>query len=164
MSRQPSWFSNPFRTVRKKSVYDAGEFFGFQYIFRIVTGYSFLEEQRFDKAGVFTYSAEDGTEAAALSGQISEDVMQQRYHELMSLQCKISEEINQSLEGKELDVLIEGSDEEQKNVAYGRSYREAPEVDGQVFVEGLEDAQPGEIVRARVSQGFTYDVVCEPIA
>lgn len=125
--------------------------------------YSFLEEQRFDKAGVFTYSAEDGTEAATLPGQISEDVMQERYHELMSLQCKISEEINQSLEGKELDVLIEGSDEEQENVAYGRSYREAPEVDGQVFVEGLSDAQPGEIVRARVSQGFTYDVVCEPV-
>lgn len=125
--------------------------------------YSFLEEQRFDKAGVFTYSAEDGTEAATLPGQISEDVMQERYHELMSLQCKISEEINQSLEGKELDVLIEGSDEEQENVAYGRSYREAPEVDGQVFVEGLADAQPGGIVRARVSQGFTYDVVCEPV-
>ena len=126
--------------------------------------YSFLEEQRFDKAGVFTYSAEDGTEAATLPGQISEDVMQERYHELMSLQCKISEEINQSLEGKELDVLIEGSDEEQENVAYGRSYREAPEVDGQVFVEGLADAKPGEIVRARVSQGFTYDVVCEPVS
>ena len=123
--------------------------------------YSFLEEQRFDKAGVFTYSAEEGTEAATLPGQISEDVMQQRYHELMSLQCKISEEINQSLEGKELDVLIEGSDEEQENVAYGRSYREAPEVDGQVFVEGLKDAKPGEIVRVRVAQGFTYDVVCE---
>lgn len=125
--------------------------------------YSFLEEQRFDKAGVFTYSAEDGTEAATLPRQISEDVMQERYHELMSLQCKISEEINQSLEGKELDVLIEGSDEEQENVSYGRSYREAPEVDGQVFVEGMADAHPGEIVRARVSQGFTYDVVCEPV-
>ena len=125
--------------------------------------YSFLEEQRFDKAGVFTYSAEEGTAAAELPGEISEDVMQERYHELMSLQCKISEEINQSLEGKELDVLIEGSDEEQENVAYGRSYREAPEVDGQVFVEGLEKAQPGEIVRARVAQGFTYDIVCEPL-
>ena len=125
--------------------------------------YSFLEEQRFDKAGVFTYSAEEGTEAASLPGQISEDVMQERYHELMSLQCKISEEINQSLEGKKLGVLIEGNDEEQENVAYGRSYREAPEVDGQVFVEGLADAKPGEIVRARVSQGFTYDVVCEPV-
>ena len=125
--------------------------------------YSFLEAQRFDKAGVFTYSAEEGTAAAELPGRVSEEVMQGRYHELMSLQCKISEEINQSLEGKELDVLIEGSDEEQENVAYGRSYREAPEVDGQVFVEGLANAQPGGLVHVRVAQGFTYDVVCEPI-
>ncbi len=125
--------------------------------------YSFLEAQRFDKAGVFTYSAEEGTAAAELPGRVSAEVMQGRYHELMSLQCKISEEINQSLEGKELDVLIEGSDEEQENVAYGRSYREAPEVDGQVFVEGLANAQPGDLVHVRVAQGFTYDVVCEPI-
>ena len=125
--------------------------------------YSFLEAQRFDKAGVFTYSAEEGTAAAELPGRVSEEVMQGRYHELMSLQCKISEEINQSLEGKELDVLIEGSDEEQENVAYGRSYREAPEVDGQVFVEGLANVQPGNLVHVRVAQGFTYDVVCEPI-
>ena len=123
---------------------------------------SFLEEQRFDKAGVFTYSAEEGTAAAELPGRVSEHVMQERYHDLMSLQCKISEEINRSLEGKELDVLIEGRDEAQENVVYGRSYREAPEVDGQVFVEGMESVQPGDFVRVRVAQGFTYDVVCEP--
>ena len=123
---------------------------------------SFIEEQRFDKAGIFTYSAEEGTPAAEFPGQIAEDVMQARYHELMSLQCKISEEINQSLEGKELEVLVEGREEEQKNVAYGRSYREAPEVDGQVFIEGCGDVQPGDMLRVRVSQGFTYDVVGEP--
>ncbi|MBP5200545.1 MAG: 30S ribosomal protein S12 methylthiotransferase RimO [Schwartzia sp.] len=124
--------------------------------------YSFLEEQRFDKAGIFTYSAEDGTPAAKLPGRMSEDVMQARYHELMSLQCKISEEVNRSLEGKVLDVLVEGREAEQENVAYGRSYREAPEVDGQVFIEGCGDAQPGDMMRVRVSQGFTYDVVGEP--
>ena len=124
--------------------------------------YSFLEEQRFDKAGIFTYSAEDGTPAAKLPGRIPEDVMQARYHELMSLQCKISEEVNRSLEGKVLDVLVEGREAEQENVAYGRSYREAPEVDGQVFIEGCGDAQPGDMMRVRVSQGFTYDVVGEP--
>ena len=126
--------------------------------------YSFLEEQRFDKAGIFTYSAEEGTPAAKLPGRISEDVMQARYHELMSLQCRISEEVNQSLEGKVLDVLVEGREEQQENVAYGRSYREAPEVDGQVFIEGCGDAQPGDMMRVRVSQGFTYDVVGEPTA
>ena len=81
----------------------------------------------------------------------------------MSLQCKISEQINQSLEGKELDVLIEGRDEEQPNIAVGRSYREAPEVDGQVYVENDPDSKPGDIVRVRVVQGFTYDVLGERI-
>ena len=88
--------------------------------------------------------------------------MQARYHELMSIQCKISEEVNQSLEGKVLEVLVEGREEEQENVAYGRSYREAPEVDGQVFIEGCGDARLGDMMRVRVSQGFTYDVVGEP--
>ena len=123
---------------------------------------SFIEEQRFDKAGIFTYSAEEGTPAAEFPGRIAEDVMQARYHELMSIQCKISEEVNQSLEGKVLEVLVEGREEEQENVAYGRSYREAPEVDGQVFIEGCGDARPGDMMRVRVSQGFTYDVVGEP--
>lgn len=124
---------------------------------------TFIAEQRFDKAGIFTYSPEEGTPAAELSGRIDENTMQERYHALMSLQCKISEEVNQSLEGKELKVLIEGRDEEQENVAYGRSYREAPEVDGQVFVEDCPDAQSGDMVKVRVAQGFTYDVVGEQV-
>ncbi len=124
--------------------------------------YSFLKEQRFDKAGIFTYSAEEGTAAAEMPGQVSEEVMQERYHALMSLQAKISEEVNQSLEGKTLEVLVEGRETDQETVAYGRSYREAPEVDGQVFIEGCGDAQPGDMIRVRVLQGFTCDVVAEP--
>ena len=81
----------------------------------------------------------------------------------MSLQCKISESLNQSLEGKELDVLVEGRDEDQPNIAYGRSYREAPEVDGQIYIEGDTDSKPGDIVRVRIMQGFTYDMVGEPV-
>ena len=124
---------------------------------------NFLEEMRFDKVGVFTYSQEEGTSAAEMPDQVSEEVMQERYHDLMSLQSKISEEVNQALEGEELDVLIEGRDEEQPNIAIGRSYREAPDVDGQVYVEGDTSARVGDIVRVRVLQGFTYDVVGERI-
>ena len=124
----------------------------------------FIEEQRFDKVGVFTYSREEGTPAFAMANQVSEDVMQERYHDLMSLQCKISEEVNQTLEGKELEVIVEGRDEEQPDIACGRSYREAPEVDGQVYIEGDKDSQPGDIVRVRVVQGFTYDVVGERVS
>ena len=124
---------------------------------------NFLEEMRLDKVGVFTYSREEGTPAYDMPNQVPEDVMQERYHDLMSVQCKISEELNQELEGRELDVLVEGRDEEQQNIAVGRSYREAPDVDGQVYIEGDTDSQPGDIVRVKVLQGFTYDVVGERV-
>lgn len=124
---------------------------------------NFLEEMRLDKVGVFTYSREEGTPAYDMPNQVPEDVMQERYHDLMSLQCKISEELNHELEGKELEVLVEGRDEEQANIAVGRSYREAPDVDGQVYIEGDADSRIGDLVRVRVLQGFTYDVVGERV-
>lgn len=124
---------------------------------------NFLEEMRLDKVGVFTYSREEGTPAYDMPNQVPEDVMQERYHDLMSLQCKISEELNHELEGRELEVLVEGRDEEQANIAVGRSYREAPDVDGQVYIEGDTDSQIGDLVCVRVLQGFTYDVVGERV-
>ena len=122
----------------------------------------FVEQQRFDKVGVFTYSREQGTPAYDMANQVSEDVMQERYHDLMSLQCKISEENNKALEGRVVEVLVEGRDEEQPNIAYGRSYRAAPEVDGQIFIEGDTTSHPGDMVQVRILQGFTYDLVGEP--
>lgn len=124
----------------------------------------FLEEQRLDRVGVFTYSREEDTAAYDMPNQVPEEVMQERYHDLMSLQSKISEEVNQSFEGKELEVLVEGRDEEQPNICVGRSYREAPEVDGQVYVENDTDSKPGDIIKVKVLQGFTYDVVGEKLA
>ena len=124
---------------------------------------SFVEEQRFDKVGIFTYSEEEDTPAAAMAQKVSEEVIQERYHDLMSLQSKISEEINIGLEDQELDVLIEGRDAEQQAIAVGRSYREAPEVDGQIYIEGDAESQVGEIVRVHLLQGFTYDIVGERV-
>ena len=124
---------------------------------------NFLIEQRLDKVGVFTYSREEDTPAYNMENQISEEVMQERYHDLMSVQSKISEEVNQSFEGKVIEVMVEGRDEEQPNIAVGRSYREAPEVDGQVYIEGDTDSKPGDIIKVRILQGFTYDVVGEPV-
>ena len=89
--------------------------------------------------------------------------MQERYHDLMSLQSKISEEINISLENQEADVLVEGRDAEEQGIAVGRSYREAPEVDGQVYIEGDMESRVGDIVRVRFLQGFTYDIVGERV-
>lgn len=123
----------------------------------------FVETQRFDKVGIFTYSEEEDTPAAVMPQKVSEEVMQERYHDLMSLQSKISEEINISLENKEIDVLIEGRDAEQQGIAVGRSYREAPEVDGQIYIEGDAESSVGDIVRVRLLQGFTYDIVGEKV-
>lgn len=123
----------------------------------------FVEEQRFAKVGIFTYSEEEGTAAAKMGGKIPDDIKEERYHDLMSVQAKISEEINKSIEGQELAVLVEGRDEQQENIAYGRSYREAPDVDGQVYIEGDTDSRPGDIVKVRITQGFAYDVVGELI-
>ena len=124
---------------------------------------SFVEEQRFDKVGIFTYSEEEDTPAAMMPYKVPEDVMQERYHDLMSLQSKISEEINISLENHEVDVLIEGRDAEQQQISVGRSYREAPEVDGQIYIEGDTQSHIGDIVRVRLLQGFTYDIVGERV-
>lgn len=123
---------------------------------------NFLEEQRFDKVGIFSYSREEGTPAYDMPNQVDENIMQERYHDLMSLQSKISETINIEMEGKIVDVLIEGRDDEQ-HMAYGRSYREAPDVDGQVFIEGDDISKVGDIVKVRILQGFDYDVVGERV-
>lgn len=124
---------------------------------------AFVVKQRFDKVGVFTYSREEDTSAYAMKEQISDEIKQERYHDLMSIQCQISEEINQSVEGRTLEVLVEGRDTEQESVAYGRSYREAPEIDGQVYIEGDLDSAAGDLIQVKMVQGFTYDILGEKI-
>lgn len=120
----------------------------------------FVAAQRFDRVGIFTYSQEEGTPAGEMQEQIPEEVKQERYHQLMALQSKISEELNCSLEEQVMDVLIESIDQE-KNLAMGRSYREAPEVDGMIYVENAGNIKSGDLVKVRILQGFTYDVVGE---
>lgn len=121
---------------------------------------AFVAEQRFDHVGVFTYSQEADTVAGRRGDQVADEVKQERYHALMSLQAKVSEELGAALAGRELTVLLEGVEED--GVACGRSYREAPDVDGRVYVENAA-AGPGEFVRARVVQGFAYDLLAERI-
>ncbi len=118
----------------------------------------FLIAQRFDHVGVFTYSQEDDTVAGNRPDQVDDEVKQERYHTLMAIQAKVSEEIGAGLAGRVLDVLVEGVEED--GVARGRSYREAPDVDGRVYVENAA-AGPGEFVQARVVQGFAYDLLAE---
>lgn len=121
----------------------------------------FTAKMKFNCAGVFTYSKEEGTRAAQMDNQIPEEVMQERYHKLMALQAQISEEINQSREETTVEVVIEGFDEENPDLAFGRSSLEAPDVDGTLFVEKAAGLKIGDFVQVKLNQGFTYEVVGE---
>ena len=121
----------------------------------------FVEKQRFENAGVFQYSQEEGTVAGAMENQIDPEVKENRYHELMALQAGISEEIHQEREDEELDVIVEGFDEENPALAVGRSYHEAPDIDGNIFIENAAELKVGQMVRVRILQGFTYEMVAE---
>lgn len=116
----------------------------------------FVEQQRFENAGVFAYSQEEGTVAGAMPNQIPDEIKQERYHELMALQAQISEEIHKDTEGQTLEVLVEGIEEDGSGLHYGRSYREAPDIDGLVFIENPGDIKPGCFVKVNILQGFTY--------
>ena len=95
--------------------------------------------------------------------QIAEQVKEERFHELMALQAQISEELHQEMEEQILEVLVEGRDEENPELAFGRSYREAPDIDGSIFIENAGAVQAGAFIKVKILQGFTYEMVGERI-
>lgn len=113
----------------------------------------FVEEIRFDRVGAFQFSFEEGTSSASLGDPVPASVKQTRFETLMELQQGISMQINQSYVGKTLDVLIEGFD---NGISLGRSYRDAPEIDGLVFIEG--QLELGQIVSVRITGAMAYDL------
>ncbi len=113
----------------------------------------FVEALRFDRLGVFTFSFEPGTESAALGDPVPDEVKQERRDRLMALQQRISLEKNQAQIGRTLPVLIEGHGD---GLSVGRSYRDAPEIDGMVLVEG--EAPVGEMVPVRITGAMAYDL------
>ncbi len=117
----------------------------------------FIEEMRFDRVGAFQFSIESGTASEALGDPIPAAVKEARYQRLMELQQSISLQVNQSYVGQSLDVLIEGQN---KGIAIGRSYRDAPEIDGMVFVEGK--AEPGSILPVKITGAMAYDLTGIP--
>jgi ribosomal protein S12 methylthiotransferase len=117
----------------------------------------FVKEIRFDRVGTFQFSFEPGTTSEPLGDPVPAEVKQERFENLMELQQGISLQVNQSYVGKKLDVLVEGID---KGIAIGRSYRDAPEIDGMVFVEGK--ANVGEIIPVRITGAMAYDLTGVP--
>jgi ribosomal protein S12 methylthiotransferase len=118
----------------------------------------FVEEIRFDRVGVFLYSQEEETAAAALPNPVAEEVQVEHQDRLMALQQQISLEINQAQVGRTLDVLIEGQGD---GLSVGRSYRDAPEIDGLVLVPG--DLAVGKIAPVRITGALEYDLMGEPV-
>jgi ribosomal protein S12 methylthiotransferase len=117
----------------------------------------FVKEIRFDRVGTFQFSFETGTTSEPLGDPIPPEVKQARYDQLMELQQGISMQVNQSYVGRTLDVLVEGRD---RGIAIGRSYRDAPEIDGFVFIEG--EAPIGEIVPVKITGAMAYDLTGIP--
>ncbi|MCR4590496.1 MAG: 30S ribosomal protein S12 methylthiotransferase RimO [Lachnospiraceae bacterium] len=120
----------------------------------------FVESSGFDRLGVFKYSPEEGTAAALFPDQTEESVKEQRLDELMTLQQEISLSVNEGQKGKELDCIIEGRIPEE-GVYVARSYRDAPNVDGMVFIdeEGVKgELMTGDFVRVRITGASEYDL------
>ena len=118
----------------------------------------FVDSMEFDRLGVFTYSPEEGTPAAEMDNQIDEEVKEQWRDEVMELQQEVSLDKSADMVGKTIEVMIEGkiSDDE----AYvGRSYKDAPNVDGFVFVNTTANLMSGAIVRVEITGAMEYDLI-----
>ena len=120
----------------------------------------FVDEMEFDRLGVFTYSPEEDTPAAEMPDQIDEEVKLDRQAELMELQQEIAFDNAQDMVGREVLVMIEGKVADEK--AYvGRTYRDAPNVDGVIFINKYEELLSGDFARVRVTGSVDYDLIGE---
>lgn len=119
---------------------------------------AFLDEQELDRVGVFTYSREDGTPAATFENQIDEETATQWRNEIMELQQEISLDKNETFIGKIMQVIVEGYSSDD-DVYVGRTYRDAPGVDGLVFVNCDYELMSGQIVDVRINEVGPYDMI-----
>lgn len=122
--------------------------------------YRFVNEMEFDRLGVFTYSPEEDTPAAKFDNQIQERVKKKRRNELMELQQEIAFEKAASMKGTVLEVMIEGKIEED-SVYVARTYKDAPDVDGYVFVNTDRDLMSGDFVKVVITGSHDYDMIGE---
>ena len=120
----------------------------------------FVEQTHFDRLGVFCYSREEGTPAAELPEQISERVKRERYRKLMRAQARLSFRRNRALIGQTEQVIVEGYSEETELLLKGRSSRQAPDIDGQVYITA-GTADVGDIVTLRITDSSDYDLIGE---
>ena len=122
----------------------------------------FVDEMVFDRLGVFTYSPEEDTPAATMTEQIPEEVKEDRQAELMELQQEIAFDLAEDMVGREVLVMIEGKVADE-NAYVGRTYKDAPNVDGLIFINTDEELMSGDFARVRVTGALEYDLIGELI-
>ena len=120
----------------------------------------FVDQMEFDRLGVFTYSPEEDTPAASMPDQIPEEVKEERQAELMELQQDIVFDQAEDRIGEELLVMIEGKVADE-NAYVGRTYRDAPNVDGLIFVNTSEELMSGNFAKVKVTGAMEYDLIGE---
>ena len=118
----------------------------------------FVKRARFEHFGAFTYSAEEGTAAALLDGEVDEQIKQDRYDAIMQTQLLVNEETIAELVGKTVTVLCDGFDTV-ADIYYGRTYRDAPDVDGRVYFKSNKRVRAGQFVEVEVTEALDYDLV-----
>ena len=122
----------------------------------------FVDEMEFGRLGVFTYSPEEDTPAATMTEQIPEEVKEDRQAELMELQQEIAFDLAEDMVGREVLVMIEGKVADE-NAYVGRTYKDAPNVDGLIFINTDEELMSGDFARVRVTGALEYDLIGELI-
>lgn len=123
----------------------------------------YIKSEKFDRLGAFTYSAEEGTPAAEFDGQIDEQLKQDRYDVIMREQMAINDEKNAAVIGQRRTILVEGYDPVSE-AYFGRSYADAPEVDGKIYFAGKAGAyKVGSFIEAEITDVLDYDLIAEPI-
>ena len=122
----------------------------------------FVKEAKFDRFGAFTFSPEEGTIAADMPDQIDEQVKQDRYDTLMQTQLTVAEEKSADMVGKTLTVLCDGFDRVAE-VYYGRSYADAPDVDGKVYFKSNTKISQGSFVEVKITEALDYDLIGEAL-
>ena len=122
----------------------------------------FINRMEFDRLGAFTYSPEEGTPASGMDGQVEEEIKLRRQQEMMELQQEIAFEAAENMKGRELTVMIEGKLAEE-DVYVARTYKDAPSVDGYLFVDTDWSLMSGDFVKVRVTGANEYDLIGEII-
>ena len=122
----------------------------------------FVNDMEFDRLGAFTYSPEEGTPAAEFENQIEEEIKADYQADIMELQEEVIIDKNESLIGTEMYAFIEGKVADE-NAYIGRTYRDAPNVDGYIFINTEETLVTGDIVNVKVTGAYEYDLIGEII-